>query len=454
MGFTNRSRPTTAVARPGGGAEGVFLPPRPNTSSGQYEVPRASGSSQRPLNESTHAQDVQRPDHGAIYNAAQSDLFKDLSATDNVFSGHHNDSGYSAYMRRKGYDSIFDGTRTRATTFGSKDTRPNTDGKSMSKRVRDKIMRAHLNIGPALREHSGGTRLISADDLRQALSSFPQLDLHSDELDFCVGSRDGPDNKIDVREFLDYLKIPSYEENYDPWGKSRSREHSFLRNRSSKPPSRQFNHQSFDVPKKAVYIVKQVDEKKSEKPEDGSANVSPGAPNKPKLKAGSGLARKYLKQMSEVMHEKGVTLLDAFRAIDADSSGAIDQKEFQQAVELIGVPGMGEKQLAFLFQNIDENGNGKVDIHELMMALSDATIRDNGSPPASQPSRPSTFREDVKVTAANSEPWAKRSKGERVGPVLPSDHFNLRFRRALVPPYATSETVLSLFSSMLRVSFL
>jgi hypothetical protein len=26
-------------------------------------------------------------------------------------------------------------------------TRPNTDGKSMPKRVRDKIMRAHLNIG-------------------------------------------------------------------------------------------------------------------------------------------------------------------------------------------------------------------------------------------------------------------------------------------------------------------
>jgi len=94
--------------------------------------------------------------------------------------------------------------------------------------------------------------------------------------------------------------------------------------------------------------------------------------------------------------------------------------------------------MAFLFRNIDENGNGKVDIHELKNALTEAQIDDSGG---SQPSRPSTFRPDGTGSLSN-EPWASRTNGTRIPSLLPADHFNIRFRRSLMPPYATSETVI------------
>ena len=98
---------------------------------------------------------------------------------------------------------------------------------------------------------------------------------------------------------------------------------------------------------------------------------------------------------------------------------------------------MQKQQMEFLFKNVDENDNGKVDIHELHMALTDAKNEEQDKSSAGATSRPSTFRPDD----TGAVPWAQRTQGTRLEAVLPPDHFNLRFRRSLMPPYATSETV-------------
>ena len=388
VGFTNRSRPATAVSR--SKDEIGHVVERPGTSSGHNERPRTGSSgSQRP---STRVQQRERHD---------------------LFAEH---TGYS-------------GVSTRGTM-----ARPATADKPIQRRVREKILRHRLNLGPLLRPYADEAGCVAPEGMRNALAGAPQLALTNDELDFCTGPGGaGAESKIHVHNFLLSLDVPSYDDNYDPWGKLRAREMRLLRDRVSNLPTRTFSHKSFEVPETLGLVPP--------KPagEDETAGVELGTqPSKPKHKPGAGIARKYLKQIGDQMEVKGLELLDIFRKIDIDSSGTIDQSEFEEAVHVIGVPGIEARHMAFLFRNIDENGNGKVDIHELKNALTEAQIDDSGG---SQPSRPSTFRPDGTGSLSN-EPWASRTNGTRIPSLLPADHFNIRFRRSLMPPYATSETVI------------
>lgn len=309
-------------------------------------------------------------------------------------------------------------------------TRPETADKPLARQIRDKILKNRLNLGPVLRQKSDNG-YITPHDMKHVLSAVPQLAFSEEELDFLAGADGGA--PVHVHDFMLELKVPDYDD-YDPWGKSKAREQLFLRKKASNLPPRHFNRPVSEEPPKP--LVPSM----GKKADEGEASPGGGAPSKPKRKPGAGIARKYMRQINDEMEMKGVTLLDIFRKIDIDASGSIDQNEFEQAVEIIGVPGMQRQQMAFLFKNVDENNNGKVDIHELHMALMDSKNDDGAGSSAGATSRPSTFRPDD-TGGGSALPWAQSTRGTRLEAVLPPDHFNLRFRRSLMPPYATSETV-------------
>ena len=251
------------------------------------------------------------------------------------------------------------------------------------------------------------------------------------ELDL-VACADGPDNKIDVLQFINSLKVPEFDE-YDPLGQSKAREQLYLRNTVSSAPPRNFSRQYYRMPEAPVAVLK-----KAEKPEESVGATS----KKPKRKPGAGLARKYLRQVADEMDVKGLSLLDVFRKIDLDSSGAIDKGEFAQVIQELGIRGLGPSQTDFMFDHVDENTNEKIDLHELQTALLDSQI--DRSQSSASGSRPSTFGPED--TGGNGPgptptPWSKSKQGTRIDSIVPQDHFNLRFRRSLMPPYATSETV-------------
>ena len=323
------------------------------------------------------------------------------------------------------------------TTFGSRGTmtRPATGDKTIAAQIREKILKNRLNLGPVLRQRAENGH-IAPHDMKEVLARVPQLAFSEEELDFCSGA-DG-EEPIHIQDFMFNLRVPDYDD-YDPWGKSKAREQLYLRNKVSLIPPRQFSRPSWEDPPAPVA------QPAAKIPAEDDQEAQGGGTKKPKRKPGAGIARRYLKQIGDEMDMKGVSLLDVFRKIDIDASGAIDQSEFEQAIEVIGVPGIQKQQMAFLFTNIDENDNGKVDIHELHMALSDAQADDAATSSAGATSRPSTFRPDS-GGGGTSAPWVQRTKGSRLDAVLPPDHFNLRFRRSVVPPYATSETVLMLMA--------
>ena len=415
VGFTNRSRPSTASSASRGPAgddswvQQRESSSRPSTSNGD-----------RPKFVTNHQ--IGRP--GTSDSSGRARLYeRPLLETRKLANFPSRNELFTRQQNTALSTSSF-GTRTTTGTM----TRPSTSDKPLQRRVREKILRQRLNLGPVLRQHAEGA-YINPDGLKKALSQLPQPQLTNEELDFCGGYDDGPDSKILVMDFLESLAVPNYDD-YDPWGKSRARETMHLHNRSRSVPTRQFSRPSFQVPKAQAFVAKHVVEAQDEE------DTGPTDPTKPKAKAGAAIARKYLKQIGDEMDKKGVTLLDIFRKIDIDGSGAIDQGEFERAIDVIGVPGMERQQMTFLFRNIDENDNGKLDIHELQSALLDSQLTE--AKESSGPSRPSTFRPDT--GGGNAGPWAKAGN-TRLAACLPQDHFNLRFRRSLVPPYATSETV-------------
>ena len=86
-----------------------------------------------------------------------------------------------------------------------------------------------------------------------------------------------------------------------------------------------------------------------------------------------------------------------FSEFDTDRSGAIDASEFSQALEKMGINGMSPKVLKAVIGIVDKDGDGEIDLSELVDALkmtvsrknSDVTERiseesDNGSMKSSQ----------------------------------------------------------------------
>jgi hypothetical protein len=279
VGFTNRSRPSTAVSasRPADEySRDAREQERPSTSSGHNnDRPRTSDSSQRP----------------PLYDSMRAPQ-REQREMRNLFT---RDTGYSGF---------------RTTTFGSRSTmtRPATGDKPLQRRVRERILKHRVNLGPLLRQQAENDGFITPDGLRRALASVPQLELDGEELDFCTAAEQGPEGKVNVRNFLHSLKVPDYDE-YDPFGQSLSREQFYLGERVRKIPPRTFTRASFEIPEKQIVLHKKVVE------DQGDKEGERGSPSKPKRKQGAGIARKYLKQISEEMQFKGLNLLDVFRKV-------------------------------------------------------------------------------------------------------------------------------------------
>lgn len=62
------------------------------------------------------------------------------------------------------------------------------------------------------------------------------------------------------------------------------------------------------------------------------------------------------------------SLNNLFRALDANSDGYLDYGEFQQTLQLLEIPLTQEEQQA-LFAEIDRDGNGQLQLEEILMAL-------------------------------------------------------------------------------------
>lgn len=147
VGFTNRSRPGTAVA-PASGAEGEWArstDERPRTSHGGFERERER-----------RVVDAEREERGSWESAR-------VPPRDDVFESQRFHAGEHAI-------------RDIHTNMHGSMTRPGSRGKPLQRQVREKILKHCLNLGPVLRQHAGNG-YISPRGMRAALASLPQLKL-------------------------------------------------------------------------------------------------------------------------------------------------------------------------------------------------------------------------------------------------------------------------------------
>jgi Ca2+-binding EF-hand superfamily protein/predicted esterase len=86
-----------------------------------------------------------------------------------------------------------------------------------------------------------------------------------------------------------------------------------------------------------------------------------------KLDASSEL--KLVEQLSRIMQEHSIKLIDLFRDWDTDGNGAIDKKEFRQAVAALGYDAPN-KAIDAVFATLDVDGGGMIEYHELKASLS------------------------------------------------------------------------------------
>ena len=75
-------------------------------------------------------------------------------------------------------------------------------------------------------------------------------------------------------------------------------------------------------------------------------------------------------------------VMDLFREWDDDNSGAIDKKEFRQAVQVLGL-GASREELESLFDSWDADGSGEIAFAEMHALLRQCA--DPQAPPKEQP---------------------------------------------------------------------
>ena len=148
VGFTNRSRPGTAVAA-ASAAEGECwarsADDRPRTSHGGFERERER-----------RVVGAEQEERGS-WESARAPL------RDDVFDSQRGHAGELAI-------------RDLHTKMHGSMTRPGSRGKPLQRQVREKILKHCLNLGPVLRQHAGNG-YITPRGMRAALASLPQLKL-------------------------------------------------------------------------------------------------------------------------------------------------------------------------------------------------------------------------------------------------------------------------------------
>ena len=73
-------------------------------------------------------------------------------------------------------------------------------------------------------------------------------------------------------------------------------------------------------------------------------------------------------QLSNILKEHSVKLIDLFREWDDDGNGALDKKELRQAIAALGYEAP-KKDIDAFFESIDTDNSGWIEFEEVKKAL-------------------------------------------------------------------------------------
>ena len=85
-------------------------------------------------------------------------------------------------------------------------------------------------------------------------------------------------------------------------------------------------------------------------------------------------------QLNAILAEHSVKLMDLFREWDVDGNGAIDKKEFRQAVAALGYD-VPKAEMNAAFDQLDHSGDGFIEYDEFKAALSKHSKKGKAAPP-------------------------------------------------------------------------
>ncbi len=110
-----------------------------------------------------------------------------------------------------------------------------------------------------------------------------------------------------------------------------------------------------------------------------------------------------LAMLANFLAEKGQTVFQFFRSIDLDDSGEIDTMEFQLALSKAEIANLPPWDIDVLVSQMDLNGDGKLDLPELDIALLSCQI------PGSKEEDEAEVTEDEAEAEAQSKPVEKEA---------------------------------------------
>jgi Ca2+-binding EF-hand superfamily protein len=72
------------------------------------------------------------------------------------------------------------------------------------------------------------------------------------------------------------------------------------------------------------------------------------------------------------LKSKGISINEFQSRIDADSDGDVDKIEFVNAISSFAIPGMSPSDLGLLFDGLDINDTGKLNVDEFVLLIQGA----------------------------------------------------------------------------------
>ena len=75
------------------------------------------------------------------------------------------------------------------------------------------------------------------------------------------------------------------------------------------------------------------------------------------------------KRVGDAILKRNVKLGELVGQWDKDGNGAVDKKEFREQIHLMGIKVLDHREMDGLFDSLDQNGDGSLDLDELKVAL-------------------------------------------------------------------------------------